>query len=307
MRSFFRALVPAALAAVFLASCAAVSPEPLIPETRPAASQTAAAETSALPAAGTTALPPPAADPATGPAAGTTTEASPAGTSAPETSEPETSPAETSAPAETLPPPVNTSTGDRPDHPYLGAADEPRAYYVKVNLERNVVTVYGKDAEGFHTVPVRAMLCSTGQDSPQGGIFSLQYTARFEWCALLGGVWGRYCTQIRGDILFHSVPYTRFGDPSSLKYAEFDKLGTSASMGCVRLMLADAKWIYDRKDDIAGVEFYRDEDPGPLGIPGIPKISRNELCRGWDPSDTDPASPWGWRAPPGTEDGASAG
>ncbi|MBQ5972970.1 MAG: L,D-transpeptidase family protein, partial [Oscillospiraceae bacterium] len=263
-----------------------------------------------------------AADPATGPAAGTTTEASPAGTSAPETSEPETSPAETSAPetsepetspaetsapAETLPPPVNTSTGDRPDHPYLGAADEPRAYYVKVNLERNVVTVYGKDAEGFHTVPVRAMLCSTGQDSPQGGIFSLQYTARFEWCALLGGVWGRYCTQIRGDILFHSVPYTRFGDPSSLKYAEFDKLGTSASMGCVRLMLADAKWIYDRKDDIAGVEFYRDEDPGPLGIPGIPKISRNELCRGWDPSDTDPASPWGWRAPPGTEDGASAG
>ncbi|MGN1451131.1 MAG: L,D-transpeptidase [Eubacteriales bacterium] len=187
---------------------------------------------------------------------------------------------------------VNTTTENRPDHPYLGYNDEKKPYYVKVNVLRNTITVYGKDENGFHTVPLRAMVCSTGSDTPQSGIYSLSYQGQWPWLRLFGNVNGRYCTQITGNILFHSVPYLTYGDKGSLEYWEFDKLGTSASMGCVRLILSDAIWIYNNMRQIAGVEFYSDPVPGPLGKPVAPKISENEACRNWDPSDTDPESPW---------------
>ncbi|MDD6262172.1 MAG: L,D-transpeptidase [Clostridiales bacterium] len=239
---------------------------------------------------------------------GTELSVDPPETSLTETSAAETSAAETptfsAAPSEPLPavsctepePPsgiiVNTATENRPDHPYLGYSDEKKPYYVKVNVLRNTITVYGKDENGFHTVPLRAMVCSTGSDTPQSGIYSLSYQGQWPWLRLFGNVNGRYCTQITGNILFHSVPYLTYGDKGSLEYWEFDKLGTSASMGCVRLILSDAIWIYNNMRQIAGVEFYSDPVPGPLGKPVAPKISENEACRNWDPSDTDPESPW---------------
>ena len=88
------------------------------------------------------------------------------------------------------------------------------------------------------------------------------------------------------------MPYQVKWDSSSLEYWEFDKLGTSASAGCVRLQVKDAKWIWENYYNIYAVEFYGDEDPGPLGKPSAPQISDNELRRGWDPSDPDPDNPW---------------
>ncbi len=40
------------------------------------------------------------------------------------------------------------------------------------------------------------------------------------------------------------------------------------------------------------MEFYGDEDPGPLGKPAAPQISDNELRCGWDPTDPDDDNPW---------------
>ena len=99
-------------------------------------------------------------------------------------------------------------------------------------------------------------------------------------------------TQIDGNILFHSVPYLTMYDRGSLEYWEYDQLGTACSMGCVRLQVADAKWIYDNRDGIAGVEFYSSDVAGPLGKPDLTPISGNMDCRGWDPTDPDEANPW---------------
>ena len=63
-------------------------------------------------------------------------------------------------------------------------------------------------------------------------------------------------------------------------------------MGCVRLTVADAKWIFDNVPIGTLVEFYDSSDPGPLGKPGAQKISSNEKFRGWDPTDPDPNNPW---------------
>lgn len=166
----------------------------------------------------------------------------------------------------------------------------PASYYIKVNVTANTVTVYTLGESGEYDVPVKAMICSTGDDTPRYGVFHPGW--RLEWQNLFYGVFGQYVTQITGNILFHSVPYQVKFDKNSLEYWEFDKLGTSASAGCVRLQVKDAKWIYDRYFSIRAVEFYEDEDPGPLGKPTAPRISYDELRRGWDPSDPDPDNLW---------------
>ena len=203
------------------------------------------------------------------------------------TPEPEPAPEPEPTPDPTAPPAVVTT-------PKPARAAEPSGprpgYYIMINVQANTVTVYTSDDNGVYNQPYRAMICSTGDATPWSGSYELGWRAR--WQNLFGGVYGQYVSQITGNILFHSVPYTKKYDKGSLEYWEFDQLGTACSMGCVRLQVKDAKWIYDNFYSIAGVEFYSSDDPGPLGKPSAPKISGSERCRGWDPTDPDPSNPW---------------
>ena len=174
------------------------------------------------------------------------------------------------------------------DYPWVRSG---YAYYIRVNRSANVVTVYTAGDDGRYSVPYRAMVCSSGGSGTPLGDFSLDGWYRWEWLGLVGGVSGQYCTQIYGDYLFHSVPYTERYNKGSLQPGEFDKLGTSCSHGCIRLQVADAKWIYDNKYDIAGVTIYDSDDPGPLGKPSAPSIG-GSAYPGWDPTDPDSDNPW---------------
>lgn len=109
----------------------------------------------------------------------------------------------------------------------------------------------------------------------------------------MAGVYGQYCTQITGNILFHSVPYLSRGNNASLEYWAYDKLGTTASAGCIRLTTADAQWIYNNCKNGTQVEFYSSSNPGPLGKPTATKISSEASpYKNWDPTDPNPNNPW---------------
>lgn len=169
-------------------------------------------------------------------------------------------------------------------------ASNNKPYYIKVNYTSNVVTIYSLDANGNYTVPVKAMLCSSGSATPRSGAYATP--AKYRWALLMGNVWGQYSTRITGGILFHSVPYNS-QNPASLKANYYDKLGLSVSAGCIRLTVADAKWIYDNCPVGTLVEFYSSSNPGPLGKPTTMKISgypSNLNC--WDPTDPNPNNPW---------------
>ena len=162
-------------------------------------------------------------------------------------------------------------------------------YYIKVNYTANVVTIYTKDNEGKYTIPVKAMVCSTGTATPRSGVYKM--SDKYRWHELNGGVYGQYCSRITGHILFHSVPY-KTNSPDTLKYTSYDKLGTTASAGCIRLTVADALWIYSNCPSGTYVEFYSSSNPGPLGKPSAQKISSNVTCRNWDPTDPLSNNPW---------------
>lgn len=164
-------------------------------------------------------------------------------------------------------------------------------YYIKVNYGAQVVTIYTKDSNGKYTKPVKAMVCSTGTYTPTSGVYKVPN--KFRWLDMIGDVYAQYCTQIVGDILFHSVPYLEKYNHSSLEYWAYDKLGTRASLGCIRLTCKDAKWIYDNCKIGTQVEFYSSSNPGPLGKPSARKISNApSYIRGWDPTDPVSNNPW---------------
>lgn len=165
-------------------------------------------------------------------------------------------------------------------------------YYIKVNCKSQTVNVYEKDENNKYSKPVKAMLCSTGVETPETGVYKIT-SFKQEWLGLQGNVYGQYCTQIVGNILFHSVPYIEKNNPSSLEYWEYDKLGEEASLGCIRLTVESAKWIFDNCETGTQVEFYSSEDPGPLGKPETQKISDySEELKNWDPTDEKQENPW---------------
>ena len=113
--------------------------------------------------------------------------------------------------------------------------------------------------------PVMAMVCSTGPATPLGDYYIP--SRKQEIGALFGNVYGIYVTDIVGDILFHSVP-AKEPRADTIIGEEYNKLGTSASMGCVRLSVPDAKWIMENAATGTWVHFYDNAaEPGPLGKP----------------------------------------
>ena len=169
------------------------------------------------------------------------------------------------------------------------SADQP--YLAAVNRVKNVVTIYSQDGSGYYNVPEKAFVCSIGDATPTGYFFTGE---RYRWHDLQEQSFGQYATRITGHILFHSVPYFKPEDPSSLEYEEYNKLGTFASLGCVRMCVADCKWVFENCPNGFPCVIYDDDlSDGPLGKPETIKIDvNNEVLRGWDPTDPDPANPW---------------
>ena len=164
-------------------------------------------------------------------------------------------------------------------------------YQIRINKQQNCVTIYRMNASGKYK-PVKAMVCSAGY-ATQLGSYSLGEKIR--WHTLDGPCYGQYCTRIYGGVLFHSVWYTQMSNPGTLSVYSYNKLGTTASHGCIRLTVADAKWIYDNVPSGTKVIIYNSSNPGPLGKPDSIQIPYSVP---WDPTDVWSAgNPWNKKKP----------
>lgn len=153
------------------------------------------------------------------------------------------------------------------------------SYRLKVNKQANVVTVYAKDGDKGYTIPVKCFLCSCGGANTPVGTFSTP--AKYRWHTLDHGVEGQWCTRIHDGVLFHSVWYYS-RSKTDLTTVQYNRLGNTASAGCVRVNCESAKWIYDNCSLGTRVTIYTDSDPGPLGKP---KATIIPSWHTWDPTD----------------------
>jgi lipoprotein-anchoring transpeptidase ErfK/SrfK len=124
---------------------------------------------------------------------------------------------------------------------------QPR-YRIEVDVTNQVVTVFEKDAKGDYTKVVRQMICTTGKPSTPTPLGTFKLPGGKNDRAVWGyftkfNTYARYLTRIKGGYLFHSILY-RERDVFTLNESTLKALGTPVSAGCIRLMVEDAKWIY---------------------------------------------------------------
>jgi len=176
---------------------------------------------------------------------------------------------------------------------YVPPAGEEFPYFIKVNRAANCVTVYGMDDKKEYSIPVKAFVCSCGRPGEET-IIGENYTTtdKYVWRLMNDDTYGHYAFRINKGYLFHSVPYYTARN-NDLEAEEYNKLGSFASMGCVRMCVRDVKWIYDNCPAGTMVTIYDDADnPGPLGKPEAIKIPTDSEFSGWDPTDPNEGNPW---------------
>ena len=117
-------------------------------------------------------------------------------------------------------------------------------YRVEVSLARQRVEVYIRQDDGSYLLD-RTFTCSTGLGgtTPRGVFVNGFPVNRWHYFQKFN-CWAQYSFDIEGDIMFHSVIYSSNSE-STLRENSLYALGSPASHGCIRLRVADARWLFE--------------------------------------------------------------
>lgn len=180
-------------------------------------------------------------------------------------------------------------------------------FYIEVNRAACTVTIYMKNSEtGKYDIPVKTCTVCVGSDvSTVAGAGALNVKTYFTpigtYSICSNGesvkyslktmyepdnriLYARWATHIVGNVYFHAIAV---GTQShyALSSSKFNRLGSPASAGCIRMTVADAKWIYDYASTGSTVKIVKGNasKPGPLGKDAT--IKTNGV--NYDPTDPD--------------------
>lgn len=141
------------------------------------------------------------------------------------------------------------------------AEPTPIPYFIEVDVQNQLIKVFRRDANLEFTDLYRVFTASTGTPSYPSdvGVWTLNgRKARWAEFPTWGGGLAQYWTRINPSIAFHSFLYT---SDRRINMGSVNRLGRTASHGCIRLTIQDAKWIYDNIG--AGTEVWIHEDAPP--------------------------------------------
>ncbi len=176
----------------------------------------------------------------------------------------------------------------------------PPPYKLMIDITNQVTSAYALDQNGEYSILVRRMICSTGtraNPTPLKTVNGAKGRARWgyfpEW-----GSHAQYLTRIDSKNAFHSVLYSS-PNSMSLVVGAYEALGTRASHGCVRLLVDDAKWIYDNCPSGTPITAFEGEpDPELTQMLKPPPLDRSVMLPSvtaqptpvpqWDPNTRPP-------------------
>lgn len=187
------------------------------------------------------------------------------------------------------------------DTPRPTATPTPVPFAITVDVTNQVTTVYGRDGNGDYTVVIRQMLCSTGTKKNPSDVGDWVLSGRTaRWCYFpTWGSYAQYWTKINASIAFHSVIYNTV-DTMDLSVKSYKNLGKRASHGCIRLTVADAKWIYNNCGEGTVVTITEDlpQDPELVASLAVPALNYKNMLPEETPQPTAEPNYISGRQPP---------
>lgn len=161
-----------------------------------------------------------------------------------------------------------------------------KPYYIYVYLKSQIVAIYDTD-DDLHI----AFTCSSGKASTPTRTGDYNIINKYRWRLMIGNCYTQYASSFSSGYLFHSIPYNR-RNAATMSNASYDKLGSPASAGCIRLCFRDSKWIYDNCPTGTFVKVVNSYAPkGIVTETIVPRIN-DSAHKGWDPTDTDENNPY---------------
>ncbi len=140
-----------------------------------------------------------------------------------------------------------------------------------------ITVVYARSSDGAYNLPVKAMICSPGYGTPEGTYYS---PSSFRWLQMVGDTYAQWCTDIIGSYLYHTVPDWTLNN-LDLEVDEYNYLGSIRSLGCIRLLASDCKWIYDNTSAGQEIEI-TPYNNSPVSKPANIYVPS---WHSWDPTD----------------------
>ena len=180
--------------------------------------------------------------------------------------------------------------------------------YIEINRAACCVTVYAYDSvKKKYIIPVKTFTVSVGRDvstvagagalnihssfTPIGTFSictngtSVKYSLKPMYEPDGSTVYSRWTSHIVGNVYFHSIAV---GSQShyALNPNTYNRLGSPASAGCIRMTVAGAKWIYDYASTGTPVKIVTGSSkyPGPLGKEKTIKVTSSIH---YDPTDPE--------------------
>lgn len=190
----------------------------------------------------------------------------------------------------------------------LGLKKTGNNIYLEINRAAGCVTAYAYDSDRkAYIIPIKAFAVSVGRDVSSTGTASslnkessftplgsysvssngtsVKYTLKPMYEPDGSIVYARWATHIVGNVYFHAIAV---GSQShyALSPSTYNRLGSPASAGCVRMTVADAKWIYDYASTGTQVNIVQGSSskPGPLGKPATITV---DSTINYDPTDPE--------------------
>ncbi|MEI6101903.1 MAG: L,D-transpeptidase, partial [Eubacteriales bacterium] len=141
---------------------------------------------------------------------------------------------------------LEEQVGDNDDYTPVTSYPPADTYKLVVDYHNQCVYALTKDDGGNFTILSRVMICTTGGNghwTPEGTYNMGSKRVRFGYFPEYY-CYAQYWSQMMGSFYFHSLLYSAKKSTAYSKNA-YNLLGKPGSHGCIRLLVPDARWIYE--------------------------------------------------------------
>ena len=142
--------------------------------------------------------------------------------------------------------PFEEQVGDNGDYEEVTNRPSPDTYKLVVDYHNQCIYAFSKDEKGNYINLERVMMCTTGGNgnwTPEGTYSMGEDYHRFGFFVNFA-CYAQYWSQMHGSFYFHSLLYNA-RDASTYTMSSYNNLGKPGSHGCIRLLVPDARWIFE--------------------------------------------------------------